>query len=521
MASRDSGPAPADIVALVLSPVLIMALVGSLVFFLLEVLYAGAHAGRMQWMLFFFVFGAVLVARISMQADIAGRAHIYGGILALVAWLALQQYVVFPAHLFQFGWLISFGLIVFIWWSTYRLTWDCTFLDDRVGASGEGVLQAAGLGRQDAPSLDRYRQQKKEQEPSRTPGVWVIYFSLAALPLFGLGQSLIPPDETARRRYTFWLMAICTGSGLGLLLTTSFLGLRLYLRQRNLRMPAAMTTAWLSLGAILVAILLAGSALLPRPRAEVKLFDIDPLGTDRRQASKENVKEGEPGEGEGDPERGRPRKDEGKQGDRGKQADKETEKQGDKETKDAGKPADKGDPKGPQPGKDKGPGKADGGKENAAGDGQQGGDASKNTPSRSPSFSWLQEAMPIVKKIVFVLLALVVLFVVVRGLLRLAAGSSTWVRNLLLFFQRFWDSLKGLLGKRHRTALEEAGEDAGRLSSQPFEAFSNPFMDGRAERMSLPLLVRYTFAALEAWARERQFGRQKGETALEMGIRSR
>ena len=38
-------------------------------------------------------------------------------------------------------------------------------------------------------------------------------------------------------------MVIYVGSGLGLLLTTSFLGLRLYLQRRRLRMPLAMT-AW-------------------------------------------------------------------------------------------------------------------------------------------------------------------------------------------------------------------------------------------------------------------------------------
>jgi hypothetical protein len=40
-----------------------------------------------------------------------------------------------------------------------------------------------------------------------------------------------------------------------------------------------------------------------------------------------------------------------------------------------------------------------------------------------------------------------------------------------------------------------------------------------ANQMTLAALVCYTFAALEAWARDRQLGRQKGETALEMAGR--
>ena len=40
------------------------------------------------------------------------------------------------------------------------------------------------------------------------------------------------------------------------MLTTSFLGLRRYLRQRNLQMPAAMTGLWLGIGALLIAVFL-------------------------------------------------------------------------------------------------------------------------------------------------------------------------------------------------------------------------------------------------------------------------
>ena len=63
--------------------------------------------------------------------------------------------------------------------------------------------------------------------------MWIIYFSLAALPLFGLGQALIPVEEEARRRTTFWLLVCYVAAGIGLMLTTCFLGLRRYLRQKN------------------------------------------------------------------------------------------------------------------------------------------------------------------------------------------------------------------------------------------------------------------------------------------------
>src|SRR5262249_28163183 len=156
------------------------------------------------------------------------------------------------------------------------LTWDCTVIDDEQDASGEGLLQIAGLDRGENSSAGVERAEapmdevehadggrrrvtwwqqwfgaveadNNEKRP-HAPGVWVVYFSLAALPLFGLGQSMVPSLDAARRRYVFLLLLAYVAAGLGLLLTTSFLGLRRYLRQRKLEMPLTMTGVWLGVG---------------------------------------------------------------------------------------------------------------------------------------------------------------------------------------------------------------------------------------------------------------------------------
>ena len=139
--------------------------------------------------------------------------------------------------------------------------------------NGEGLLQATGLekpaGRTREADRGTRRRRKiaglvdrlvgavssdpRGAEEAAVLGGWVIYFSLAALPLFGLGEALIPAEETGRRQYAFWLMSLYVGCGLGLLLTTCFLGLRRYLRQRRLQMPAAMTGVWLTAGGGLIA----------------------------------------------------------------------------------------------------------------------------------------------------------------------------------------------------------------------------------------------------------------------------
>src|SRR5438128_2176669 len=106
MATEREPPSVADYVVTGIGPALVMLMVGSLVFFLVEVLYAGKYSDRLLYTFFFFVMAAVLVARISIQYD-AGRATVYGIALAVVTYLALLSYVEYPS-----GWLKAWGWLV-------------------------------------------------------------------------------------------------------------------------------------------------------------------------------------------------------------------------------------------------------------------------------------------------------------------------------------------------------------------------------------------------------------------------
>ena len=144
MAKREP-PTVADVVVTALSPILIMGLVGSLVFFLAEVFYAGQYEHRLLYTLFFFVFGAVLANRVAVTVDRA-RAWMYGGILAVVTFIALRVWVQYPENstMAPFKDLINAVLIGVVWWSSNRLCWDCTFIDENRPGSGKGLLAAAG-----------------------------------------------------------------------------------------------------------------------------------------------------------------------------------------------------------------------------------------------------------------------------------------------------------------------------------------------------------------------------------------
>jgi hypothetical protein len=577
---RNTSSSLIDIAAVIVSPALVMLMVGSLTFFLITVLYQGAYPDRLLYTFFFFVFGAVLIARISIRFGRA-RAMLYAAGLGGACFLAMMAFVNYPTGPMKaLGPLINLGLMALVWWSADKLTWDCTHFDDDRKASGKGVLAAAGLD--DAPQPDedeeettpeaKKRGKKKpvgwlekfqayreaQRKKAHTPGVWVLYFSLAALPLFALGQSLIDPADTATRRATLLQMAVYVGSGLGLLVTTTLFGLKRYLEQRNARIPPVMVGGWLGLGAGLIVVFLAVGMALPRPHSETPWFGMKRTAKGDREASRyAQVKDGSAGKGEGAAGKktqagdGKNSAKGGKQGG-GKSGEKGSgggkgqsqggnDKNGEKGNDSgdqSGEGQDQSDQKdGPnrKQGKDQGKQsksqskssskQSDSGDEREASrDGEEGQDAEENqsedgSDSGSSSPSRLGEALEkvgsFVKWIVWIVVAIAVIVGIVIFVLRYLAPFTDWARNLL-------DWLKGLFGKKPRSVREEAEEAAAEEAVErppPFSAFSNPFADGTARRRQPAELVEYTFAAFDAWAWDRDQGREPGETPMEFAVR--
>ena len=76
----------ADYLVIGVSPVLIMLLVGSLSYFLIEVFFRGEAIGSVRWVMFWFVMAVVLVSRIGIEEGV-GKAAVYGLALAAATWL--------------------------------------------------------------------------------------------------------------------------------------------------------------------------------------------------------------------------------------------------------------------------------------------------------------------------------------------------------------------------------------------------------------------------------------------------
>ncbi len=81
MTPRKPQKTAADFMVIALSPALIMALVGSLCFFLIEVFYRGPDGGSVRWVMFWFVVAIVLVSRIAIEKS-SEYAALYGLALA-------------------------------------------------------------------------------------------------------------------------------------------------------------------------------------------------------------------------------------------------------------------------------------------------------------------------------------------------------------------------------------------------------------------------------------------------------
>ncbi len=558
MAAEREPPTLADYAVTAISPMLIMAMVGSLVFFLVEVLYAGKYSDRLLYSLFFFVIGAVLVARIAIQID-GNRAAFYGLGLGIVTFLAMNAYVEYPpgTPLRSVAGLVNLGLMALIWWSAHKLTWDCTHIDENRDASGRGLLAAAGLDadareeqmvqRESMPSVaeadtadkkPRKKQRQKQKHESQlwnwfgryrthrdsqlarghTPGVWVIYFALAALPLFAIGQSLIEVDDSARRWRSFAQMTVYIASALGLLVTTSLLGLRRYLRQRKVKIPAALTVSWLGLGGVLIVGFLVLGAFLPRPHSEVPWFGLQRAGKSEREASQyaqmsRNSGTGEGADGEqtekgdgkasgknGEPGGGKGQNGSGGKGDNGKGGGKDAKTSGEQS----------------QQGREGNNSDQDGDEGKAAS--EKGSNTGRSSAPQTGVMTAANKIAGFLKWIVIAVVVFLVIVGVVLAVLRYLAPFTNWAKNVLDALRNWWANLFGSKVNAGR-GTTEATVPRGPVRPPPFHTFTNPFEDGSAKSREPRELIAYTFAAFDSWAWDRDLGREAMETPLEFAAR--
>ncbi|MEX2317136.1 MAG: DUF4129 domain-containing protein, partial [Pirellulales bacterium] len=386
------------------------------------------------------------------------------------------------------------------------------------------------------------------------PGLWVLYFSLVALPRLGVGQHWIPPAEVGRRRYAFALLAVYVAAALALLVTTSFLGLRRYLRQRRLEMPAPMAATWVSVGAVLILIVMLLAALIPRPGAEYAMSQVPwqagtPSGLkssrvsvgqdgtqDDQAANKVISDKGPSGDAMQEGAKGGPAKsNEGKSSTTtdGKQQDQNTgEQTSGQSTKGEGsKPANgskatndsKSDDESKSASAQNSQPSDTASRDGASQSERPPGDPPSNSapPQHSPmeSVSRVLQALStavsslagVLKMVLYAILAIVIAVLAWRNRQEIARAVTDILRMLRELLGR-------LFGGRSATASggAEAQTAAAQKRQQSFAEFRDPFATGDHRRVPPEELVRYTFEAFEAWARDGGCPRSADQTPAEL-----
>jgi uncharacterized membrane protein YedE/YeeE len=200
------------------------------------VIYRGGQPARVTWVMLMFTMGVVGIARIAIEKDRMYSLG-YAGVLGIATFVTVSSLVSAPIAT-----LLLLALIAYV--SDWVIR-DCTLIDDSIDSSDRGLLDSLWRGK-------------------GQPGRSVLILAAAALPLYGLGQLFLPSNDASWSR-AHGLLASYLFSALALLVTTSFLGLRRYLRQRGAEMPANVTIAWLGGGAVLVAAIILIAFLIPIP----------------------------------------------------------------------------------------------------------------------------------------------------------------------------------------------------------------------------------------------------------------
>jgi hypothetical protein len=546
----------ADYLVIAISPALIMALVGSLVFFLIEVMYVGDYQARLIYAFALFVFATVLIARISIEMGY-DRAVLFALPLGLAMFLFLLKFVEHPS---PFSHVINLLLMGVVWWCAHKLTWDSTVIDDDEDASGEGLMQHLGVDENESehsastaapvaaqdneliaddsaskpPWWKRFVTKKKKKH---TPGVWVLYFSLLALPLFGVGQSWIPVSDVGSRRYAFFLLLVYVAAALTLLVTTSFLNLRRYLRQRRIEMPLSIAGTWVGSGAVIIVLVMMLAILIPRPAAEVAISRVPwQAGSPGDQSPSRMSVLRDGGEEQQDPAKGTPgtttaqegvasnEKADGKLSQQSENSQSETENAGEQSSVKGDSNDGRSDGKsGSEQGTGKsGESKAASEKSTSNGSQQEGRQAQSegraqsgnqqnessaeqsrqavqsagpksSSPPLSNPFSQLGGLAGLLKILFYAAIALCIAFL-----------AWKYRHEILRAIADILAQLRQLFGGKATTAGTTADDASSPAARRPtFAEFRDPFARGQQSNLPPEELVRYTFAAFEAWASDR------------------
>ncbi|MEO8270128.1 MAG: DUF4129 domain-containing protein, partial [Aureliella sp.] len=539
------------------------------IFFLIVAFYRGQYDSRLMYIFGLYTVATVLIARIAIDSGRA-YANAFSLPLAVVSIVAMLRFVTYNGPLGPLSWIVNVALLAVAWYLADRITFDCTQISDRERSVQQGLLQSLGMLKPERvvprSELQTDAQAKpatnsKRRARKHNPGVWVLYFALLAIPLFGLGQLAIPAADQRSRAFVFLIFYLACA--LSLLVLTSLVGMRRYLRQRGVAMPAEMSTQWMAIGVGSVMLLLLLCLALPLPGRSLGLVGLPSFikipkglstsrwgwgkeGTERNNGAasqsappasepsdnadapagdKAESKPGKPGDkqssspesrasakpqlsdsanssSQSQPEQSKQSEQQQSEQQQSEQQQSEQQQQSEHEHEQKPKEQDREQQKNVE--KQQQPAQQRQAREQQP----EPKPAPKSKSNSSPS--WLAN-LPSSFAELFKWLTLAVLAIIIVAYLVTHPGD---IARLWRELQAWWAKLWGGRSRDSEQPTDELAEAAASTSRRPFASFANPFA-GQLGRWSPADIVVHSFAAFEAWAAERGRPRRGQETAAE------
>ncbi len=295
-------------------PALILLMVWSLVFFLLDVRFIFDETNDQSLRMFGFslILGVVGINRL-LATDGSEEPLLYIGLFGVVTFLGslvlTSGYDTGPIGGISGYRLNAWGatffnltLVGFLWWMTNRLMHECC-IDENRSAGDIGILTGTlrnfrAAVKHDAGAQVVREKRKKQQDrifemnemeafdpmewkppdpqassfappaqrlAKRHPGISIFYFSVPVLAIFALGLPVLMQGGPAWVRTGHVYVALVTFAALSLLLLTSLGGLREYFRSRRVHFPPGIVYFWLGLGGVMIFMVMFGAVALPLP----------------------------------------------------------------------------------------------------------------------------------------------------------------------------------------------------------------------------------------------------------------
>lgn len=508
-------PESFDYLLAALAPIFVIGMIGSLVYFLVCVLYRGSFPVRLMWILGLYTVASVLIARIAI---VQSRTYSLGYMFALGA----ATMVATPAYLsgqdgsLMGGILVVLPLLILIAVLADRITFDCTSMNEDVESNGVGLLQSLGLAKAEefkqSSHLGRASARNSNKKRRHNPGVWILYFALGAVPLFAIGQ-LIAVDDV-NRAFAWKMVFVYLFSSLSLLVLIALLTLRKYLRDRGVTMEAGLASRWIIYGVTSSFLLLFLLFLIPLPNKSIFQLGLPFKITNRENLSSSRFGWGN--EGVDDPASKKPTAQKGEESTNPNAADEQGTGEskspdsssggGDGRTSEGKSQESKPSKQGSQDGKGQdSDGQSDNGQDSKQSSEQ--GSPNQNSQSRQESSSSQQSAArpqtswsiqwnpgPLFQWIAVLAILAIACF---YGWLH-RRELADWIRRLL-----------GLNRQRESVAesISTSSEEAEHRDT--FSALSNPFSN---RGLSREQIVTQLFQSLQAWGHDKRIERGDEET---------